>query len=65
MLICRFKKENIMATKVYSIGNLDCANCAAKSEEKFNALPEVEEAVITFATKQLRLTADDPDSLIE
>ena len=54
-----------MAKKVYSIGNLDCANCAAKIEEKFNALPEVEEAVITFATKQLRLTADDPDSLIE
>ena len=45
--------------------NLDCANCAAKIESKFNALPEVEEAVITFATKQLRLTAADPDALIE
>ena len=44
--------------------NLGCANCAAKMEAKFNALPEVEEAVITFATRQLRLTAADPDSLI-
>ena len=51
--------------KIYRIENLDCANCAAKIEAKFNALPEVEEAVITFATRQLRLTAGDPDALIE
>ena len=53
-----------MPRKIYIIENLDCANCAAEIEAKFNALPEVEEAVITFATKQLRLTAEDPDSLI-
>ena len=41
-----------MEKKVYIIENLDCANCAAKIEAKFNALPEVEEAVITFATRQ-------------
>ena len=51
--------------KVYTIENLDCANCAAKIESKFNALPEVEEAVIIFATKQLRLTAQDPDALMD
>ena len=50
--------------KVYIIENLDCANCAAKIESKFNAHPEVQEAVITFSTGQLRLTAEDPDSLI-
>ncbi len=50
--------------KVYIIENLDCANCAAKMETKINAHPKVEEAVITFATKQLRLTAEDPDALI-
>ena len=44
--------------------NLGCANCAAKMEAKFNALPQVQEATITFATKQLRLTAADPDALI-
>ncbi len=54
-----------MPRKIYIIENIDCANCAAKIEAKFNALPEVEEATITFATKQLRVTAADPDSLIE
>ena len=53
-----------MSRKIYIIRNLDCANCAAKIEDKFNALPQVQEAVITFATRQLRLTAEDPDSLI-
>ncbi len=54
-----------MVQKVYIIEKLDCANCAAKIEAKFNALPEVEEATITFATRQLRVTAEDPDGLIE
>ena len=53
-----------MTKKVYTIENLDCANCAAKIESKFNDHPQVEEAVITFATKQLRLTAEAPDDLI-
>ena len=54
-----------MPKKVYIIDNLDCANCAAKIEKKFNDLPEVEAATITFATKQLHLTAEQPDDLIE
>ena len=53
-----------MPRKIYIIENLDCAHCAAKIEANFNALPQVEEATITFATKQLRLTAADPDALI-
>ncbi len=53
-----------MAQKVYLIDNLDCANCAAKIEDKFNAHPQVQEATITFTTRQLRLTAEDPDALI-
>ena len=53
-----------MAKKVYIIDNLDCANCAAKIEQKLNACPGVEEATITFSTRQLRLTAEDPDALI-
>ena len=53
-----------MAKKVYIIDNLDCANCAAKIESKFNAHPQVQEATITFSTKQLRITAEDPDALI-
>ena len=44
--------------KTYHIVNIDCANCAARIEDKFNLLPEVEDAVIVFATGQLRLTAE-------
>jgi len=51
--------------KVYLLENLGCANCAAKMEDKINALPEVESASITFATRQLRITAEDPDGLLE
>ena len=50
--------------KIYIMEHLGCANCAAKMESKFNALKDVEEATITFATRQLRLTAADPDALI-
>ena len=53
-----------MICKTYTIENLDCANCAAKIETKFNAHPGVQEAVIVFATRQLRLTAEDPDGLL-
>lgn len=53
-----------MERKVYTIDNLDCANCAAKIESKLNDHPQVEKAVITFATRQLRLTAENPDALI-
>ena len=53
-----------MEKKVYILENLGCANCAAKMEDKFNAHPLVEEAVITFSTRQLRLTAEEPDLLI-
>jgi len=53
-----------MPEQIYRIENLDCANCAAKAEEKIRKLPEVEHASITFATMQLRLTAQDPDALL-
>ena len=53
-----------MIQKIYHLENLDCANCAAKIEKKFNDHEAVQEAVITFSTKQLRLTAEDPDALI-
>ena len=53
-----------MPTNRYTFTGIDCANCAAKIEAKFNALPEVEEATITFATRQIRVTAADPDSLL-
>ena len=53
-----------MEKKIYIMENLGCANCAAKMEDKFNAHPAVESATITFATKQLRLMAENCDALI-
>ena len=50
--------------KIYTIENLDCAHCAAQIEERIAAHPQVEAASITFATKQLRVTARDPDALL-
>ena len=51
-------------TKTYIIENLGCANCAAKMEAKINALPSVESATLTFATRQLQVTSEDPDALL-
>ena len=53
-----------MRTEIYAIGNLDCANCAAKAEAKIRAVPGVASATIVFATMQLHLTAEDPDALL-
>ena len=53
-----------MEEKLYYIENLGCANCAAKMEETIAALPQVQAAAITFATRQLRITAEDPDGLL-
>ena len=50
---------------VFILENLGCAHCAAKMEEKISSLPGVEEAVLTYATKQLRLTAAHPESYLE
>ena len=44
---------------IYILENLGCANCAAKMERKINELPEVEMAVITFATKQLAVAGKE------
>ena len=49
---------------VFILENLDCANCAAKMEHKIKGLPGVAYASITYATKQLRLSADNPEALL-
>lgn len=52
-------------TKTYILENLGCANCAAKMERAINDLPGVSMAQITFATKQLKLTAKDHKNTLE
>lgn len=51
-------------SKIYILQNLGCAHCAAKMEEKINNLPGVTAATITYTTKQLRLSAKDPDNFL-
>lgn len=50
--------------KIYLIENLDCANCGAKIEKKLNELPEIKSALLTFATKKLKIVAQNPDVLL-
>ena len=52
------------AKRVYILENLGCAHCASKMEEQIQHLDGVENATITSATKQLRVTAADPDALL-
>ncbi len=49
---------------VYLLKNIDCANCSAKIEAKIRELPEVDDAILTFATRQLRVYADAGVSLL-
>ena len=59
------KPENLKGnTAVYLMENLGCAHCAAKMEDQIAALEGIEYASITFATKQLRITAKDPDKYL-
>ncbi|MEE1196770.1 MAG: heavy metal translocating P-type ATPase [Lachnospiraceae bacterium] len=50
--------------KVYILENLGCANCAAKMEKKIQELPEVQDASITFSTKQLRVASQTDENLL-
>ena len=54
-----------MSTKVYILENLGCAHCAAKMEEKISELSGISAARIAFATKQLRVTAEEPDDYLK
>ena len=50
--------------RVYILEGIDCANCAAKIEAKIRQMPEVGFASVAFATKQLRVSANDQDALL-
>lgn len=60
---CRMPDDNV-EKKVYILENLGCANCAAKMEKKIKELPGVQYATITYATKQLRLSANNQAELL-
>lgn len=50
-----------MEKRVYILENLGCAHCASKMEEQISQIEGISGATITFATKQLRITASNPD----
>lgn len=58
------KIDNNTKKAVFILENLGCANCASKMEKKIQELPDVYSATITFATRQLRLSAEDPQKLL-
>ena len=74
LAVCRKVDEHIgivppsdkgdFKTETYEIPTLDCAACALKLEKLVNRQPGVLSASISFATKTMKLTAKDPDSLI-
>lgn len=41
--------------KVYSIEGIDCANCAAKIENKINKIKEIDEANLNFMMEKLSI----------
>lgn len=53
--------------KVFSIKNIDCANCAAKIEDKINKINGVEEAVLNFMMEKLTVefVADTDDEILK
>jgi len=50
--------------RVYSLINLDCPICAAKIEHKVKSLPGVSYAAVSYGTKQLRISAKNPDAML-
>ena len=51
--------SGVSVTRTYILEGLDCANCAAK----IKTMDGVDDVSITFATKQLKLSAKNPDAL--
>lgn len=49
--------------KVYAVENLECAHCGGKIEEAINALSDVENAVLNFPQRKLKVTGNiTPDT---
>ena len=45
--------------RIYNFDNLDCANCAAKMEEKIKKIPGVSAASVSFFAQKLVLEGDE------
>lgn len=56
---------NTNTVKKYTLGNVDCAGCAAKIEKGLNNLDGVKYASFDFASQTLHLQADNIDEAIK
>ena len=45
--------------KVFELGDLDCANCAAKMEDAIRKLDGVQSVTISFMAQKMTLEAED------
>ena len=50
--------------QVFLVDNLGCAHCASKMEAQIAQLPQVASCTLTYATRQLRVEAVEPLSLL-
>lgn len=57
-------KHNEHKTVTYSIKNLGCANCAAKIEAAVNKMPNIDKAVLNFATMKLKAEGKITDATL-
>ncbi len=49
-----------MSQQRYRLGNMDCANCAREVQSALERLPDVESAVVDFASSELQIRGDVP-----
>ena len=50
--------------RVYTLENLGCAHCAAKMQHQISQLDGIDDCVLVYETKQLRVKGDNPDALL-
>ena len=50
--------------RVYTLENLGCAHCAAKMQHQISQLDGIDDCVLVYETKQLRVKGENPDALL-
>lgn len=47
--------------KIYRLEDLDCANCAAKMEERIKKIDGVTDAAVSFLTQKMTIVTESDD----
>ncbi|MDO4977351.1 MAG: heavy metal translocating P-type ATPase [Eubacteriales bacterium] len=59
------KRSSGGSTTVFVLEGLDCPNCAQKIEDHLNGLSDIDEAIVTYANLQCRVTAKGSAGMTE